>query len=92
MMAYQLPYATMQFVALAVVMIAGRAWIDRLLAGALAFSALQFISKPFLAHALGGWGDNPQAYLQSNYALASQAMGSIVAIALALLMLVVPGA
>jgi diguanylate cyclase (GGDEF)-like protein len=89
MMAYQLPYATMQVMALAIMWLAKRrqGMLDRLLMGVLALSALQFASKPFLAHALGGWGANPQSYLQSNYAMVSQTMGTVFALAVALLAL-----
>jgi diguanylate cyclase (GGDEF)-like protein len=91
MMAYQLPYAVMQFVGLAIVWSSrqrhGR--LDRLLMAVLAASVLLFASKPFIAHALGGWGANPQAYLQSSYALVSQSLGTVFALALALLMLAI---
>ncbi|MER8748158.1 GGDEF domain-containing protein [Mesorhizobium sp. M1050] len=91
MMAYQLPYAVMQFVGLAIVWSSrqGPAHLDRILMAVLAASGLQFASKPFIAHALGGWGANPQAYLQSSYALVSQSLGTVFALALALLMLAI---
>jgi diguanylate cyclase (GGDEF)-like protein len=91
MMAYQLPYAVMQFVGLAIVWSSRQrfARLDRILTGVLAASALQFASKPFIAHALGGWGANPQAYLQSSYALVSQSVGTVFGLALALLMLAI---
>ncbi|KRA00179.1 diguanylate cyclase [Mesorhizobium sp. Root157] len=89
MMAYQLPYAAMQAVALAIVWSSKKrpGALDRLLMVVLALSVLQFASKPFLAHALGGWGANPQSYLQSSYAMVSQTMGTIFTLAIALLML-----
>ncbi|TPK71691.1 GGDEF domain-containing protein [Mesorhizobium sp. B2-4-15] len=91
MMAYQLPYAVMQFVALAIVWSSRQrlAGLDRILMAVLALSGMQFASKPFIAHALGGWGADPQAYLQSNYALVSQSLGTIFGLALALLMLAI---
>jgi diguanylate cyclase (GGDEF)-like protein len=91
MMAYQLPYAVMQFIGLAIVWSSRQrpARLDRILMAVLAASGLQFASKPFIAHALGGWGANPQAYLQSNYALVSQSLGTVFALALALLMLAI---
>ncbi|MER8826311.1 GGDEF domain-containing protein [Mesorhizobium sp. M0938] len=91
MMAYQLPYAAMQFVGLGLVWSSKqkRDWLDRALMAVLAASALQFVSKPFIAHALGGWGINPQAYLQSNYALVSQSLGTVFAMTVALLILVI---
>jgi len=55
----------------------------------LAASGLQFASKPLIAHVLGGWGANPQAYLQSNYALVSQSLGTVFGSALALLILAI---
>lgn len=90
-MAYQLPYAVMQFIGLAIVWSSKQklARLDRILMAVLAASGLQFASKPFIAHALGGWGANPQAYLQSNYALVSQSLGTVFALALALLMLAI---
>jgi diguanylate cyclase (GGDEF)-like protein len=91
MMAYQLPYAVMQLVGLAIVWSSRqrRGRLDRILMAVLAASGLQFASKPVIAHALGGWGANPQAYLQSSYALVSQSLGTVFALALALLMLAI---
>ncbi|MER8374615.1 GGDEF domain-containing protein [Mesorhizobium sp. M1396] len=91
MIAYQLPYAVMQFVGLAIVWSSRQslARLDRILMAVLAACGLQFASKPFIAHALGGWGANPQAYLQSSYALVSQSLGTVFALALALLMLAI---
>ncbi|MCV3208229.1 GGDEF domain-containing protein [Mesorhizobium sp. YC-39] len=91
MMAYQLPYAAMQFVGLGIVWSSRqrRDRLDQVLMAVLGASALQFVSKPFIAAALGGWGANPQAYLQSNYALVSQSLGTVFALAIALLILVI---
>ncbi|MDF2388085.1 GGDEF domain-containing protein [Nostoc ellipsosporum NOK] len=91
MMAYQLPYAALQFAGLAIIWSSRRrlALLDRMLMAVLAASALQFASKPFIAHALGGWGANPQAYLQSSYALVSQSLGTVFGLALALLILAI---
>lgn len=93
MSAYQLPYAAMQFLALwAVVRTKNkRATLDFVLIGLLAASALQFASKPLLAHAFGGWGANPQAYVDSTYAMVSQSMGLVFALAIALTFLVILG-
>ncbi|TIS06246.1 MAG: GGDEF domain-containing protein, partial [Mesorhizobium sp.] len=55
----------------------------------LAASALQFASKPFIAGALGGWGANPQSYVQTGYALVSQSLGTVFGLALALLALAI---
>ncbi|TIV49795.1 MAG: GGDEF domain-containing protein, partial [Mesorhizobium sp.] len=91
MMAYQLPYAAMQFTALGIVLSSrqGLAWLDHVLALVLGASAVQFASKPFIAGALGGWGANPQAYVQTAYALVSQSLGTVFGLALALLALAV---
>ncbi|MEI8697866.1 GGDEF domain-containing protein [Mesorhizobium mediterraneum] len=91
MMAYQLPYAAMQFVGLGIVWSSRqkRDRLDRVLMAVLAASALQFVSKPFIAHALGGWGVNPQAYMRSDYALVSQSLGTVFAMAIALLVLII---
>ncbi|ANT49005.1 GGDEF domain-containing protein [Mesorhizobium amorphae] len=91
MMAYQLPYAAMQFAALGIVWSSRqrRERLDALLMAVLAASAAQFASKPFIAHALGGWGANPQAYGQTVYALVSQSVGTVFGFALALLALAI---
>lgn len=91
MMAYQLPYAAMQFTALGIVLSSrqrlGR--LDHVLMAVLTASAVQFASKPFIAGALGGWGADPQSYVRTGYALVSQALGTVFGLALALLALAV---
>lgn len=89
MMAYQLPYAAMQLVGFAIVWSSRqrRDRLDRVLLAVLVASAVQFASKPFIAHALGGWGADPQSYVQTSYALVSQSLGTVLGLALALLML-----
>ncbi len=90
MMAYQAPYFVMQALAAGLVLSSRmRRGIDFALAALLSVSALQFLSKPFLAAALGGWGVNPQAYSQSTYAMVSQTLGTIFAMAIALMVLVI---
>ena len=91
--AYQFPYAVMQAMALWIVVRSAkkRDNLDLTLMCLLAASALQFLSKPLLAHALGGWGSNPQAYADSTYAMVSQSMGIIFALAIALTVLVILG-
>ena len=91
MMAYQLPYAAMQFAALGIVLSSRQrlARLDHVLALVLGASAVQFASKPLIAGALGGWGANPQAYVQTSYALVSQSLGTVFGLALALLALAV---
>lgn len=91
MMVYQAPYAAMQVVGLWIIVSSRsrREWLDWSLAGLLGASALQFISKPFIAMAVGGAGDNPQAYLDSVYAMISQSMGSVIAFSVAITVLVI---
>lgn len=87
---YQLPYALMQVIGLAIVLRSrARHAIDVALMVLLSASALQFLAKPFLAFALGGWGANPELYLTSVYAMFSQTLGAVFAIALALMMFAV---
>lgn len=89
MMAYQLPYAMMTFMAIVLI---GKSRVrrrfDRVLVALLWASAAQFAAKPFIAQALGGWGASPQAYSASNYAAVSQTLGTFFMLAIALLMLV----
>lgn len=90
MFAYQAPYFLMQSIAAWLVLASGsRRKLDAALAALFGLSALQFLSKPALAFAFGGWGANPQAYLDSNYALISQSMGTVFGLAVALMMFVV---
>jgi diguanylate cyclase (GGDEF)-like protein len=91
MMAYQFPYAVMQLIGLAIVWDGNRKRdpLARLLMTVLALSAAQFVSKPFLAAALGGWGANPQSYNGTVYAMVSQSLGTVFAVAIALLILVI---
>lgn len=91
MMAYQLPYAVMQAIGLGIVWATPRKRdrLDRTLMAVLALSALQFLAKPFIAAALGGWGANPQSYSGTAYAMVSQSLGTVVALALALSMVVI---
>lgn len=90
---YQGPYFLMQAIGLYIVLHAsatrpaGRRGIDTLLAAFLGFSALHFLSKPFLAILLGGNGATPQDYLSTTYAMASQAMGAVFLVATALILL-----
>jgi diguanylate cyclase (GGDEF)-like protein len=91
MEAYQLPYAAMQATGLGIILSSRRRRdrLDHILMAALAASAAQFVSKPFIAHALGGWGAEPQSYMQTSYALVSQSVGTVLGLAVALLMLAV---
>ena len=79
MMAYQLPFGAMLFIG-ALLVWSARKRLDRLdygLMAILSVSGAHFIAKPFMAHALGGSGADPQAYLGSTYALFSQTMGTV---------------
>jgi len=90
MMIYQTPYFAMQAIGAAILWRARvRGRLDTILMYLLGLSSLQFLSKPFLSQALGGTGATPQTYLRTDYALISQAMGTIFAIAIALLFLVI---
>lgn len=89
-MAYQAPYSVMLAIAVWLVLSAhGRRHIDTVLAALLAASALQFLCKPLLAQALGGWGSSPSTYLDSAYAMVSQTMGTVFALAVALMVLLI---
>ncbi|MGB3899116.1 MAG: GGDEF domain-containing protein [Mesorhizobium sp.] len=90
MMAYQLPYALMTFLAIGIIRSSPlkRQHLDSLLMVLLAATGLQFAAKPFIAQALGGWGASPQAYVESSYASVSQALGAVFLVAIALLLLV----
>ena len=90
MLLYQSPYFIMQAIAVGIVAQAKtRSTLDNVLMALLAASGLQFLSKPFLFQSFGGTGDSPDKYLTTTYALFSQSMGTIFAIALALMMLVI---
>jgi diguanylate cyclase (GGDEF)-like protein len=90
MLIYQSPYFIMQAMAAGIVAQAkARSTLDNVLMGLLAASALQFLSKPFLFRTFGGTGDSPDQYLSTIYALFSQSMGTIFAIAVALMLLVI---
>lgn len=90
MLLYQSPYFIMQAIAVGIVGQARqRSSLDNFLMALLALSALQFLSKPFWSMMLGGSGASPQDYLGTNYALVSQSMGTVFALAVALTLLVV---
>jgi len=90
MLLYQSPYFIMQAIATGIVAQAKiRAPVDNVLMVLLAGSALQFLSKPFLLASFGGTGDSPDQYVRTDYALFSQSMGTIFAIAVALMLLVI---
>ena len=90
MLIYQAPYFIMLTIATGTVaQVRNRRTLDNVLLALLAITGLQFLSKPFLFQAFGGTGASPDQYLSTNYAMFSQAMGTIFALALALTMLVI---
>ncbi len=90
MLAYQAPYFIMQLIGAAIVWSApAKRRLDAALAALLVASAVQFLAKPALMHAYGGTGLTPQDYLRTNYAMISQTLGTVFAMAVALLVLVV---
>ncbi len=90
MLLYQAPYFVMQAIAVSIVGRAkGRGILDNALMALFAASALQFLSKPFVFRWFGGTGATAQDYLWTNYALFSQSMGTVFAMAIALMLLVI---
>ena len=88
MMTYQAPYAFMQGLGAVLILRSRRRHaMDLALLVMFSFSALQFLSKPFLALATGGPGASPQQYISSDYALYSQSLGAVLSVGIGLLML-----
>lgn len=89
MMAYQTPYFLMQCIATWIVVAARRKTpSDRALAVLLALSGVQFLTKPFLMVELGGTGATAGDYLRTDYALISQTLGTVFALAVAVMTLI----
>lgn len=89
---YQLPYFSMQAVAAAIAWRWPRPGIaGRLLTVLLALSALHYLAKPFVALTSGGAGSGPETYLATDYAMFSQTSGTVLGVAVALLLLVILG-
>lgn len=85
---YQAPYFAMQAIGAYIVYTSrNRRRLDNVLAGFIAISSLQYLSKPFIAVALGNTGANPAEYLTTTYAAISQTMGVVMVVATALLLL-----
>ncbi|WP_181408140.1 GGDEF domain-containing protein [Pararhizobium mangrovi] len=84
---YQTPDATMQAVGAWVVLSRANKPLDRLFGTVQAASAVQFLSKPFLAAHLGGAGSGPTHFFETDYANASQSLGTVFGVAIALLLL-----
>ncbi|MBX3583953.1 MAG: GGDEF domain-containing protein [Rhizobiaceae bacterium] len=90
MLIYQSPYFVMQAIAAGLVAQSrARETLDNLLLALLAASALQFLSKPFLFQMFGGTGKSADLYITTGYAMLSQSMGTIFAMAIALMLLVI---
>ena len=90
MMLYQAPYAFMQALCAAMIVRSGRRQpMDQGLLVLFSLSALQFLSKPFVALATGGPGASAQEYVGTDYALYSQSLGAVLSVATGLLMLMV---
>jgi diguanylate cyclase (GGDEF)-like protein len=90
MLYYQTPYFVMQAIGAWIVWSAKeRSRLDTLMMWLLAASSLQFLSKPFLSYFLGGTGLTAQQYIHTDYAMFSQSIGTVSALAVALLFLVI---
>ena len=86
---YQLPYALVQAVGIAVVVAhRDKRALDIALLALFALSALHFLVKPVMALTIGS-GSGPQDYLASNYAAYSQTLGALLLITNGLLLLLV---
>jgi len=87
---YQAPYAAMQAMGAAIVWRhAPRLLPDRALALLLALATAHYLAKPFIARAAGGVGDSPRAYMDTLYALFSQSLGTVLGLAVALMVLTI---
>lgn len=86
---YQLPYAGMQALMVALLIRArSQLKLDRLLIFVSGLATLFYVVKPLVALFVGA-ARTPQDYLSSQYAAISQTMGSVVLIALALVLLLI---
>ena len=85
---YQAPYAFMQAACVwLIVRSRQRQAMDVTLMALFALSAVQFMTKPFVAVMVGGPGASAREYVGTSYALYSQTAGAILAVATGLLML-----
>jgi len=90
MLIYQTPFFVAQLLGAHIVWTSRhRTRLDTALAALLTVSSLQFLSKPALMYFLGGTGPTPQDNLRTDYALVSQSLGTVFALAVALLVLYV---
>ncbi len=87
---YQFPYFAMQAVGVWILARNRRnGRLENLLFGLLCASALHFLAKPLIARASGGVGGSSSAYIDTAYAMFSQSLGTILAMAVALLLFVI---
>ena len=90
MLIYQVPYAFMQAMAGWIIYkSARRHGMDKGLLALFTLSAVQFLSKPFVAQWTGGAGATAHDYIATTYALYSQSLGAVLQVATGLLMLLV---
>lgn len=83
--AYQAPYALLLGIAAVQIWQSRRRQpMDVVLLVLCWLSAMQFITKPFVAQLTGGAGDFAQSYIATTYALYSQSMGAVLQVALGL--------
>ena len=87
---YQMPYVAAQALGGYMVLRHGpKRVLEFVLGGFMALSALNYLVKPLIAWQTGGSGTVPGAYLHTQYALYSQTMGSIIALAIGALVIAV---
>ena len=90
MLIYQTPYALMQLIAAVLILRSRRRQpVDVGLTILFLLSAVQFLSKPFLAILTGGAGGTAAEYMMTSYALLSQSLGAVLQVATGLLMLMI---
>lgn len=90
LMLYQAPYFLLQALGASIAWrwprpgLAGKA-----LAGLLSLSALHYLAKPFAAIWSGGAGQGSESYLATDYAMISQTSGTVLGVAVALMLLAI---
>lgn len=90
MFGYQLPYFILQIMGAWIAFRYGRRrYLEISLSVFLGLSAFNYITKPFLAMALGGTGASPILYIHTTYALYSQTIGAVLAISVGVLFIIV---
>ncbi len=86
---YQAPLAAMQSIGAWVILSERRAKLDRALGVVFVLSCAHFLAKPFIALATGRFDNASVPYLSTDYAAYSQALGTVIGVALALLIIVI---